>query len=124
MNISYSDRHSSNYAPNTKSINYNKSTLTLIHTSNKRTISNNILRRHSSRSKIPILNEHNHELHNKLLITHLNEHHFQIITLTPLILQTENFTLTNDIETLHKIAELPTINLSVPMNAVLIFTAR
>ena len=47
-----------------------------------------------------------------------------MVTLAPLVLHAEDFALASGIEALRKIAELQAISLSVPVGAVLIFTAR
>ena len=52
------------------------------------------------------------------------ERRFQVVTLEPLMLQAEDFGLQPERETLRKLAGLATISFSVPVGAVLIFTAR
>ena len=71
------------------------------------------------------------ELHGKehsynalLLATRLDERRFQVVTLEPLMLRAEDFDLLPGVETLRKLAGLKSISPSVPVNAVLIFTAR
>ncbi|WP_136474740.1 YceI family protein [Pseudomonas sp. DG56-2] len=71
------------------------------------------------------------ELHGKehsynalLLATRLDERRFQVVTLEPLMLRAEDFDLLPGVETLRKLAGLTSISPSVPVNAVLIFTAR
>jgi hypothetical protein len=71
-----------------------------------------------------VLNEHRRELNAELLVTRLDDRRFQVVTLAPLVLHAEDFGLASGIEVLRKIAELPAISLSVPVGAVLIFTAR
>lgn len=46
------------------------------------------------------------------------------MTLAPLVLHAEDFALASGVEALRKVADLPVISLSVPVGAVLIFTAR
>ncbi|WP_028695215.1 YceI family protein [Pseudomonas cremoricolorata] len=60
----------------------------------------------------------------QLLATRLDERRFQVVTLEPLLLRAEDFGLLPGLETLRNAAKLKTINPSVPVNAVLIFTAR
>ncbi|MEG1040364.1 MAG: YceI family protein [Pseudomonas sp.] len=71
------------------------------------------------------------ELHGKkhsynalLLATRLDERRFQVVTLEPLMLRAEEFDLLPGLETLRKLAGLKSISPSVPVSAVLIFTAR
>lgn len=65
-----------------------------------------------------------HTYEAELLATRLDEQRFQVVTLEPLMLQAEDFGLQPELETLRKSAGLSAINFSVPVNAVLIFTAR
>ena len=65
-----------------------------------------------------------HTYEAELLATRLDEQRFQVVTLEPLILQAEDFGLQPELETLRKSAGLSAISFSVPVNAVLIFTAR
>lgn len=65
-----------------------------------------------------------HTYEAELLATRLDEQRFQVVTLEPLMLQAEDFGLQPDLETLRKSAGLSAISFSVPVNAVLIFTAR
>jgi len=65
-----------------------------------------------------------HSYNAQLLATRLDERRFQVVTLEPLVLRAEHFDLTPGLETLRKAAGLKSINLSVPVGAVLIFTAR
>lgn len=60
----------------------------------------------------------------ELLATRLDERRFQVVTLEPLMLQAEGFGLQPELETLRKMAGLSAISFSVPVGAVLIFTAR
>lgn len=65
-----------------------------------------------------------HSYNAQLLATRLDERRFQVVTLEPLVLRAEHFDLAPGLETLRKTAGLKSINLSVPVGAVLIFTAR
>lgn len=60
----------------------------------------------------------------ELLATRLDEQRFQVVTLAPLVLQVEDFGLTEGLDALRKVAGVSTISWSVPVGAVLIFTAR
>lgn len=60
----------------------------------------------------------------ELLATRLDERRFQVVTLEPLLVQAEDFGLQPELETLRKLAGLSAISFSVPVGAVLIFTAR
>jgi hypothetical protein len=59
----------------------------------------------------------------ELLVTRLDDRHFQVVTLAPLLLNAEDFGLAAGIEALRQLAGLKTISLAVPVSAVLIFTA-
>ena len=65
-----------------------------------------------------------HTYEAELLATRLDEQRFQVVTLEPLMLQAEDFGLQPELETLSNSAGLSAISFSVPVNAVLIFTAR
>ena len=65
-----------------------------------------------------------HTYQAELLATRLDERRFQVVTLEPLMLQAEDFGLQPELETLRKLAGLSAISFSVPVGAVLIFTAR
>ena len=65
-----------------------------------------------------------HSYNAQLLATRLDERRFQVVTLEPLVLRAEHFDLAPGLETLRKAAGLKSISLSVPVGAVLIFTAR
>ncbi|WP_130872028.1 YceI family protein [Pseudomonas bubulae] len=65
-----------------------------------------------------------HTYQAELLATRLDERRFQVVTLEPLMLQAEDFGLQPELKTLRKLAGLSAISFSVPVNAVLIFTAR
>ncbi len=60
----------------------------------------------------------------ELLATRLDERRFQVVTLEPVVLHAEDFDLARGVATLRKAAGLKSISLSVPVGAVLIFTAR
>ncbi|MCQ6258471.1 YceI family protein [Pseudomonas sp. Q11] len=60
----------------------------------------------------------------ELLATRLDERRFQVVTLEPVVLNAADFDLAPGLETLRKQAGLSAISLAVPVNAVLIFTAR
>jgi hypothetical protein len=70
------------------------------------------------------LRDQEHEYRAELLATRLDDRRFQVVTLAPLVLQVEDFGLTAALDGLRKVAGLPGISLSVPVGAVLIFTAR
>ncbi|MDP9655524.1 UNVERIFIED_ORG: hypothetical protein J2W87_003464 [Pseudomonas putida] len=65
-----------------------------------------------------------HEYQAELLATRLDDRRFQVVTLEPLVVNAEDFDLAPGLETLRKMAGLSAISLSVPVGAVLIFTAR
>jgi hypothetical protein len=60
----------------------------------------------------------------ELLATRLDDRRFQVVTLEPLVLHAEDFDLAPGVATLREAAGLTSISLSVPVGAVLIFTAR
>ncbi|WP_339529109.1 YceI family protein [Pseudomonas mucidolens] len=60
----------------------------------------------------------------ELLATRLDDRRFQVVTLEPLVLNAADFDLLPGVTALRKLAGLETISLSVPVGAVLIFTAR
>ena len=60
----------------------------------------------------------------ELLATRLDDRRFQVVTLEPLVINAEDFDLLPGLESLRKFARLKSINPSVPVSAVLIFTAR
>lgn len=66
--------------------------------------------------------QHNYDA--LLLATRLDERRFQVVTLEPLVLRAEHFDLLPGLSTLRKMAGLKSISPSVPVSAVLIFTAR
>jgi hypothetical protein len=65
-----------------------------------------------------------HEYSAQLLATRLDDRRFQVVTLEPLVINAEDFDLAPGLEALRKMAGLSAISLSVPVSAVLIFTAR
>ena len=65
-----------------------------------------------------------HTYNAQLLATRLDDRRFQVVTLQPLVINAEDFDLAPGLETLRKMADLSAISLSVPVGAVLIFTAR
>ncbi|AXA55233.1 YceI family protein [Pseudomonas thivervalensis] len=65
-----------------------------------------------------------HEYPVELLATRLDERRFQVVTLEPVVLNAADFELAPGLEKLRNLARLSAISLSVPVNAVLIFTAR
>ena len=65
-----------------------------------------------------------HTYNAELLATRLDDRRFQVVTLEPLVINAEDFDLAPGLETLRKMAGLSAISLSVPVGAVLIFTAR
>jgi hypothetical protein len=58
------------------------------------------------------------------LATRLDDRRFQVVTLEPVVLHAEDFELVSGVTALRKAAGLASISLSVPVGAVLIFTAR
>ncbi len=60
----------------------------------------------------------------ELLATRLDDRRFQVVTLEPLVLHAEDFDLVPGVTALRDVAGLKSISLSVPVGAVLIFTAR
>lgn len=65
-----------------------------------------------------------HQYNAELLATRLDDRRFQVVTLEPLVISAEDFDLAPGLESLRKLAGLSAISLSVPVGAVLIFTAR
>jgi len=70
------------------------------------------------------LHGQSHRYNALLLATRLDARRFQVVTLEPLLLRAEDFGLLPGLENLRKFAKLKSINPSVPVSAVLIFTAR
>ncbi|MCY1447746.1 hypothetical protein D9M71_643800 [compost metagenome] len=60
----------------------------------------------------------------EVLVTRLDEHRFQVVTLSPLVVSAADFGLTAGVESLRKLAGLKNISQSVPVGAVLIFASR
>ncbi len=60
----------------------------------------------------------------ELLITRLDYHRFQAVTLSPLILNIDDFALSPGLETLRNAAGLKSISPAVPVSVVLIFSQR
>ena len=60
----------------------------------------------------------------ELMVTRLDQHRFQIVTLTPVEIDLTDFGLATALETLRSSVGLSTISLSVPVSAVLIFSER
>jgi hypothetical protein len=65
-----------------------------------------------------------HRYSAELLATRLDDRRFQVVTLEPLVVNAEDFDLVPGLSALRKVAGLSAISLSVPVGAVLIFTAR
>lgn len=65
-----------------------------------------------------------HTYNTELLATRLDDRRFQVVTLEPVVINAEDFDLAPGLEALRKLAGLSAISLSVPVGAVLIFTAR
>ena len=65
-----------------------------------------------------------HAYNAELLATRLDDRRFQVVTLQPLVINAEDFDLAPGLEALRMVAGLSAISLSVPVGAVLIFTAR
>ena len=65
-----------------------------------------------------------HTYNAELLATRLDDRRFQVVTLEPLVINAEDFDLAPGLERLRKLADVSAISLSVPVGAVLIFTAR
>ena len=65
-----------------------------------------------------------HAYNAELLATRLDDRRFQVVMLEPLVINAEDFDLAPGLEALRKVAGLSVISLSVPVSAVLIFTAR
>ncbi|KTC05892.1 YceI family protein [Pseudomonas syringae] len=65
-----------------------------------------------------------HSYNAELLATRLDERRFQVVTLEPLVIHAQDFDMTPDFKALRNAAGLSAVSLSVPVGAVLIFTAR
>lgn len=70
------------------------------------------------------IRERKHGYMAELLVTRLDMHRFQVVTLAPLVLHAEHFGLQPGIEALREVARLSSISLSVPVGAVMIFSSR
>ena len=70
------------------------------------------------------LHGQSHSYNTPLLATRLDERRFQVVTLEPLLLRAEDFDLLPGLATLRKLAGVSSISPSVPVSAVLIFSAR
>ncbi|WP_426140302.1 YceI family protein [Pseudomonas sp. DWP3-1-2] len=60
----------------------------------------------------------------ELLATRLDQQRFQVVTLEPLVMHAQDFDLAPGVNSLRSMTGLSAISLSVPVGAVLIFTAR
>lgn len=65
-----------------------------------------------------------HSYNAELLATRLDERRFQVVTLEPLVIHAQDFDMAPDFKALRNAAGLSAVSLSVPVGAVLIFTAR
>lgn len=65
-----------------------------------------------------------HRYNAQLLATRLDDRRFQIVTLEPLVVHAQDFGLVPGFTALRTSAQLSALSLSVPVGAVLIFTAR
>ena len=65
-----------------------------------------------------------HSYNAQLLATRLDDRRFQVVTLEPLVVHAQDFGLVPAFSALRSAAQLSAISLSVPVGAVLIFTAR
>lgn len=65
-----------------------------------------------------------HSYNAQLLATRLDDRRFQVVTLEPLVVHAQDFGLVPGFSALRSSAQLSAISLSVPVGAVLIFTAR
>jgi hypothetical protein len=65
-----------------------------------------------------------HQYTTELLATRLDDRRFQVVTLEPLVINAEDFDLAPGLDSMRTVAGLSAISLSVPVSAVLIFTAR
>ena len=57
-----------------------------------------------------------------LLVTRLDQHRFQVVTFTPVVLDAADYGLTSALESLRKSVGLNSVSLVVPVTAVLIFS--
>jgi hypothetical protein len=65
-----------------------------------------------------------HSYNAQLLATRLDDRRFQVVTLEPLVVHAQDFGLVPGFTALRTSAQLSALSLSVPVGAVLIFTAR
>lgn len=65
-----------------------------------------------------------HSYNAQLLATRLDDRRFQVVTLEPLVVHAQDFGLAPSFTALRTSAQLSALSLSVPVGAVLIFTAR
>jgi hypothetical protein len=65
-----------------------------------------------------------HSYNAQMLATRLDDRRFQVVTLEPLVVHAQDFGLVPGFSALRSSAQLSAISLSVPVGAVLIFTAR
>lgn len=65
-----------------------------------------------------------HRYNAQLLATRLDDRRFQVVTLEPLVVHAQDFGLAPSFTALRTSAQLSALSLSVPVGAVLIFTAR
>ena len=65
-----------------------------------------------------------HSYNAQLLATRLDDRRFQVVTLEPLVVHAQDFGLVPNFHALRTSAHLAALSLSVPVGAVLIFTAR
>lgn len=65
-----------------------------------------------------------HRYNAELLATRLDDRRFQVVTLEPLVVHAQDFDLVPGFTAVRNAAKLSAISLSVPVGAVLIFTAR
>ncbi|MEG5264545.1 YceI family protein [Pseudomonas sp. JDS28PS106] len=65
-----------------------------------------------------------HSYNAQLLATRLDDRRFQVVTLEPLVVHAQDFGLVPNFNALRASARLSALSLSVPVGAVLIFTAR
>lgn len=65
-----------------------------------------------------------HSYNAQLLATRLDDRRFQVVTLEPLVVHAQDFGLVPGFAALRNSAQLSALSLSVPVGAVLIFTAR
>lgn len=59
-----------------------------------------------------------------LLVTRLDQHRFQVVTFTPVVLNAADFGLSPALDNLRQSVGLNSVSLAVPVSAVLIFSER